>query len=131
MLFRSQYANAHLILEAVSTLAEGGAARADIHNRIRRTEAKYPEANLKYLLPKLCTLEYGGILRFDSNSGLYSFSDPIYRAYALAQFQQNANPSTDTQSAFERTLLRLLTEKIKLDGNSDFKITFNRVPAKK
>lgn len=129
---KTQYANAHLILEAVSTLPEGGAARADIHNRIRRTESKYPEANLKYLLPKLCTPEYGGILRYDSNSGLHSFSDPIYRAYALAQFQkQSAHPSTDAQGVFERTLLRLLTDKIKLDGNSELKITFNRVPSKK
>ena len=129
---KTQYSNAHLILDAVSALADGGAARADIHNRIRRTESKYPEANLKYLLPKLCTLEYGGILRYDSNSGLYSFSDPIYRAYALAHFQkQNAHPSTDAQSVFEQTLLRLLTDKIKLDGNGGLKITFNRVAAKK
>ena len=106
---KTQYSNAHLILDAVSALPEGGAARAEIHNRIRRTEPKYPEANLKYLLPKLCTLEYGGILRYDSNSGLYSFSDPIYRAYALAHFQkQSARPSTDSQSVFEQTLLRCL-----------------------
>ena len=129
---KTQYSNAHLILDAVSTLAEGGAARATIHNRIRRTESKYPEANLKYLLPKLCTLEYGGILRFDSNSGLYSFSDPIYRAYALAQFQkQSTHPASDAQSVFEQTLLRLLTDKIKLDSNSGLKFTFTRVPAKK
>lgn len=129
---KTQYANANLILDAVSALPEGGAARADIHNRIRRNEPRYPEANLKYLLPKLCTLEYGGILRYDSNSGLYSFSDPIYRAYALAHFQkQSARPSTDAQGVFEQTLLRLLIDKIKLDGNGDVKITFNRVPAKR
>jgi len=129
---KTQYSNAHLILVAVSALAEGGAARADIHNRIRRSEPKYPETNLKYLLPKLCTLEYGGILRFDSNSGLYSFSDPIYRAYALARFQrQSARPSTDSQSTFEQTLLRLLTDKMQLDGNGSLKITINRVSAKK
>jgi GTPase SAR1 family protein len=129
---KTQYANAHLILDAVSALPEGGAARAEIHKRIRRTEPKYPEPNLKYLLPKLCTLEYGGILRHDSNSGLYSFSDPIYRAYALAHFQkQSARPSTDAQSVFEQTLLRLLIDKIKLDVNGDVKITINRVTAKR
>lgn len=129
---KTQYANAGLVLDAASALVEGEAASADICNRRRRAESKYPEANLKYLLPKLCTLEDGGILRYDSNSGLYSVSDPIYRAYALAHFQkQDAHPATDRQSAFEQTLLSLLTDKIKLDGDGELKITFNRVPAKR
>ena len=117
---KTQYANAGLVLDA------------DICNRMRRAESNYPEANLKCLLPKLCTLDYGGVLRYDSDSGLYTFSDPIYRAYAPAHFQkQDAHPATDRQSAFEQTLLRLLTDKIKLDGDSELKITFNRVPAKR
>lgn len=125
---KTQYANAYLILDALSSLNESGAARSDIHTRIRRTEAKYPEANLKYLLPKLCTIEYGGILRFDSNSGLYSFSDPIYRAYALAQFQKNTSPgAADAQSMFEATLLRVLTEKISSDDAKRFHITFKTI----
>ncbi len=129
---KTQYENASLILEAVSALAEGGAARTDIYNRIRRAETKYPEANLKYLLPKLCTLEYGGILRYDSNSGLYSFSDPIYRAYALAQFQKRSTPSSaNSQSDFEQTLLRLLTAKINSDTGSEIKITINRITTKR
>jgi hypothetical protein len=128
---KTQYANANLILEALSSLPDGGASRNDILIRIRRKEEKYPEANLKYLLPKLCTAGYGAVLIFDSNSGQFSFSDPIYRAYALAQFQGiGRNQSTDLHSDFEQTLLRLLTEKIKLEGESSFKITFNRVPAK-
>lgn len=125
---KTQYANAQLIIEALSAMSEGGAARVDIHNRIKRAEAKYPEANLKYLLPKLCTAEYGGILRFDSNSGLYSFSDPIYRAYALAQFQRRPSRTPhDAQSMFEETLLRLLTEKLSKDGQDRFHITIKDV----
>lgn len=121
---KTQYANAELIIEALSVLNEGGAARSDIHSRIRRTEPKYPEANLKYLLPKLCTPEYGGILRFDSNSGLFSFSDPIYRAYALAQYQKRT-PHTphEAQNIFEQTFLRLLTEKLSKESNGSFQIT--------
>jgi hypothetical protein len=125
---KTQYENAKLIISALSGLSEGGAARTDIFNRIKRSESKYPETNLKYLLPKLCTPEYGGILRFDSNSGLYSFSDPIYRAYALAQYQ--ARPSTsphDAQSKFEETLLRLLTEKLSLAAPGQFHITVNGI----
>jgi len=122
---KTQYANARLILEALSALGEAGTARTEIHKRIQRAEPKYPEANLKYLLPKLCTLEYGGILRYDSNSGLYSFADPIYRAYALAQFQsKGASNLQTTQGDFEQMLLRLLTEKISKDGGTGIKIVF-------
>lgn len=117
---KTQYANAELILEALCTLGEEGAARSDIHRFIQRKEAKYPEANLKYLMPKLCTPEYGGIIRFDSNSGLYSFSEPIYRAYALARYVKNNNSKSPhiVHSDFEQTLMRFLTEKIVNDSKS-------------
>lgn len=129
---KTQYANARLILDALSGLNETGAARSEIHSRIQRTEPKYPETNLKYLLPKLCTPEYGGIIRYDSNSGLYSFSDPIYRAYALAQFRgMDSNWSVDVHSDFEKTLLRLLTERIKLEGRPSMRIVIDSPPRKR
>jgi energy-coupling factor transporter ATP-binding protein EcfA2 len=129
---KTQYDNARLILEALSSLDELGTARTEIHKRIQRTLPRYPEPNLKYLLPKLCTLEYGGILRYDSNSGHYSFADPIYRAYALAQFQ-NANSQLPIGGSddFDQTLLRLLTAKIKRDGGTGIRITFEPGPQKK
>jgi len=131
---KTQYENARLILDAMSTLNEVGAARTEIHRRIQRSESKYPETNLKYLLPKLCTPEYGGILRFDSNSGLYSFADPIYRAYAIAQFQNKIPHPSATATAtedFEQTLLRLLTEKFRRDGGNGIKIMIETGPSRK
>lgn len=129
---KTQYANAHLILDALSGLNETGATRSEIHKRIQRTESKYPETNLKYLLPKLCTPEYGGILRYDSNSGLYSFSDPIYRAYALAQFRRkDSNWPVEIHSEFEQTLLRLLTERINIEGRPSMRIVIDSSPRKR
>lgn len=84
---KTKFDNGRLILEALSTFKEGGASRVDLHKKICRKEAKYPETNLKYMLPKLQTDEYGSIVRFDQTSGMYSFSDPIYRVFALAQFR--------------------------------------------
>lgn len=128
---KTQYANAPLIIEALSALYEGGATRSDILRQIQGKEPKYPETNLKYLLPKLCTVEYGGVIRFDSNSGLYSFSDPIYRAYALAQFHRRDNSYTvEIQGEFERTLLRLLTEKMDVLNSEQLRLQL-RVPTKK
>lgn len=121
---KTQYPNAQLIIEALSALGETGAARFDILNRIRRAESKYPEANLKYLLPKLCTIEYGEILRFDSNSGLYSFSDPIYRAYALAQYQKRMlQGPIDVQTQLQDMVLKFLTEKLAGGNEGGFGIT--------
>lgn len=127
---KTQYDNARLILDALSSLGEAGTARTEIHRRIQRTEPKYPEANLKYLLPKLCTSEHGAILRYDSNSGLYSFAEPIYRAYAIAKFQNKKSQSTAIDLVdFEQTLLQLLTEKIGREGGS-FQIKIGRSPVK-
>ena len=118
---KSQYDNAKLILTALSSLPESGAARHDLHRRIRSTEQNFPETNLKYLLPKLSTPEYGAIVRFDSNSGLYSFSDPIYRVYALAQFQETGQVSRQLTTDFDQMLLEILAKDIKLIN----KITFS------
>jgi energy-coupling factor transporter ATP-binding protein EcfA2 len=116
---KTQYSNATLILRAIAAVSEDGAARIDIHKKIIDEEPKYPEMNLKYLLPKLCTAEYGNLLRFDSNSGRYSFSDPIYRVYALAKF---GGGSVGLKfHGIEQILLRFIREKINVDGPS-FKV---------
>lgn len=115
---KTKFNNAKLILEALSQLPEIGAARSDIFRRIRRRYPTYPEANLKYMLPKLGLPEYGGIVRFDSNSGRYSFSDPIFRAYALAHFKDGSGAISATSIAvnFEKMLLQVLTNTL---GSND------------
>lgn len=129
---KTQYDNARLILDALCSLSESGTARFDILRQIRQSQPKYPETNLKYLLPKLCTAEYGAILRFDSNSGLHSFSEPIYRAYALAQFKTGGENSSSNQGTdFDDLLLRLLTEKLRNNGSSGFTISFDSTKPKR
>lgn len=118
---KTQYENANLIMEALCRLSEGGAARSEIHQRIKQTEPKYPETNLKYLLPKLCTPEYGAIVRNDTNSGRYSFSDPIYRAYALAKYQSGTKAKIKVEG-FQELLLKLLTEQLKKDVATGIKL---------
>ncbi|MEF9387641.1 AAA family ATPase [Ralstonia solanacearum species complex bacterium KE056] len=122
---KTQYDNAALIIEAMSNLGESGAARTDIHRRITRTQPKYPETNLKYMLPKLCTNEYGGIIRFDSNSGRYSFSDPIYRAYAIALFQRGKTTNTTSSTNdFEVFLMSVISEKVPI--GKEFRILISK-----
>jgi hypothetical protein len=42
--------------------------------------------NLDSYLGNLTTAEYGEILKFDENSGKYSFTNPFYKAYAAMHF---------------------------------------------
>lgn len=85
---KSAFQNQDLILRSLSTFKERGASRIEIHKKIRQNNPNYPEKNTSNWLPKLMTPEYGEIVRYDSNSGLYSFTDPIYRAFALVYFRE-------------------------------------------
>jgi hypothetical protein len=109
--------NAEIILEALCLMGEEGAARFDLLNRIKRTRVGYPDHRLKFNLGKLCESSYGTILRFDPNSGLYSFSDPIYRAYALARYRtpiEKTLPRDLDVSQFEELLLAALRKSLKI-----------------
>lgn len=90
----SKFDNPRLVLKALSTFKTSGASRIELFNKITQNVQNYPSKNLSYCLSKLTTPEYGDVLRYDSNSGLYSFSDPIYRAFALAHFRDGDGDMT-------------------------------------
>ena len=124
---KTQYPNAEIIIRALSSVGDNGAARADILKKVRINESKYPEANLKYMLPRLCTPEYGEIVRFDSNSGLYSFSEPMYRVYALARFKSGSLASVSRSSnQLEAFLIKALSEELNLGNGNSLRITIER-----
>jgi hypothetical protein len=121
---KAQYDNANIIIKALSSIEVGEAARADILKKIRLDEPSYPEPNLKYMLPKLCSPEYGEIVRFDSNSGLYSFSDPMYRVYAMAISKTSNAQSRGRQvNKLEDYLIEALIQELKLSTGKFFRIT--------
>jgi hypothetical protein len=115
----NQFNNAEIILRTLSKFSESGSARFDLLRRIQKEIPGYLDRTIKVYLGKLCTIEYGAILRFDSSSGLYSFSDPIYRSYALALYQERPKDPVGTQAetlakSFEETLLVLLRDRVKV-----------------
>jgi len=81
-----KYDNSRLILKALCDLPQEGAVRAAIYNKIQKMEPNYPQGNLTTFLEKLCSSNADQIIRYDSNSGLYSFKDPLHRAFAVALF---------------------------------------------
>lgn len=117
--------NTEVILRAIIEMQDSGAARFDILRRIHKSHPAYLDRTLKSYLAKLCTADYGGILRFDSASGVFSFSDPIYRAYALAMYKK---PPKDIggqdvavlSEGFTILLTSLLREKVKIGSGTYF-----------
>lgn len=88
---KTKHDHVSLVLEALSSFKERGAGRVDLLTKIRKKISTYPENGLKDTLQKLTTDEYGCITRFDQTAGLHSFSDPIYRVFALAHFHKNGH----------------------------------------
>ncbi len=64
-----------------------------------RSNKKAYSFNISEYLNLLTTADYGEILRFDENSGKYSFSNPFFKAYAIMHFsteeKENVNQTLD------------------------------------
>lgn len=88
---KTKYEDVNIVLEALSGYSERGASRIPLLQKIQKKVPNYPELNLKSTLQKLTQDDYGSIIRYDQTSGLHSFSDPIYRVFALAHFHKNGN----------------------------------------
>jgi hypothetical protein len=81
-----KYDNCRLILNALSAAGHDGATRSDLHAAIIKSDAAYPPGNLIRHLQELQTEERGELIRHDAYSGRYSFSNPLFRAYARCLF---------------------------------------------
>lgn len=111
---KTLYNHAALVLEALSTFNERGSSRVYILKKIKKKEPKYTEISLKSTINKLATEEYGALVRFDQTAGLHSFSDPIYRAFALAHFHKNGQAHSSRNQGTATPLAQVLDELVKL-----------------
>ncbi|MDD2914690.1 MAG: ATP-binding protein [Gallionella sp.] len=113
---KTQYHHTNIILEALCSFNERGASRVELLQKIRRKIPKYPEISLKNTLEKLKTDDYGSMLRFNQTAGLFSFSDLIFRVFAMAHFRNNGvNQKNKGNSASSDVaqLIQLLEAEIK------------------
>ncbi len=81
---QNKFHHSQIILNALCDFSDAGAGRIDLLRKIQREHKDYPGGGLKAKLDALCEIANGGILRFNPNSGSYSFRDPNYLAYAQA-----------------------------------------------
>ena len=68
-------------------------------------------SSLTEYLHKLTTSDYGEILRYDDNSGKFSFSNPFFKAFTIMTFSMEENESTRTTIDFDNIeeIMKLLT----------------------
>lgn len=81
-----KFDNCRLILRALASLGAVDSSHNDILGRIRSWEGDYPSGNLTHYLKQLQRSDRGGVVRFDPSSNKYSFSNPLYLAYAQILF---------------------------------------------
>ena len=109
---------AKIILECMIDLPELGVGRIDLLQKIQQKVPTYTDASLKRTLNGLTGLAGGELIRYSHNSGLYSFSDPLYHAYAMSIFHKNdhSNVDIDSLELDLPTLLRLLQQELRKQG---------------
>lgn len=108
---QGKFENSKLILKAIIDLSKEDVTYNEIFTKIQETHPTYPNGNLTTYLKPLLSPEKGEILRYDENSGKYSFSNPFFRAYVKLYFQ---NEETEAFSNFSKGSARLLKEFLKI-----------------
>jgi energy-coupling factor transporter ATP-binding protein EcfA2 len=109
---------AKIILECMIDLPELGVGRIELLQKIQKKVPTYTDASLKKTLAVLTGPAGGELVRYSHNSGLYSFSDPLYHAYAMSIFHTNSHSSVDIDSLELdfHTLVRLLEKELRKQG---------------
>ena len=100
-----QFDNFKIVIEGLSRIPQEGGTKAEIFDAICINHPNYPQSNLAHCLKELQTEGRGEFVRYDHNSGRYSFSNPFYRAYALAYLNKDKTQTkklikTDTSYSF-------------------------------
>lgn len=98
---KAKFDNVNLLLRALIELPQDGGTINEIKDAIKVWEPSFPDSNLRHFLAKLQSYERGEILRFDPASGKFSFSDPVYRVFAMTLFKRASDFSSTDQDSFE------------------------------
>lgn len=110
----AKFQNVKLILNAFVNLEKENVTYNEILTKIQEWEPDYPQSNLTVYLKPLTTSDHDEMIRFDSNSGKYSFSDPFFKAFCAMALEkidtpENANMNIEIESIIEK-LNRLANE---------------------
>lgn len=116
--------NPKLVIEAFCNIQKEELSRTDIGNY--KGLKKIYKGELHNFLQCLTSSEFGEILRFDSNSGKYYFSNPFFKAYAIMRLatedEKHFKPREDFDIERIKTLLDIM--------NNNEKIIFRNIEFK-
>ena len=85
---KGKFENVKLILNAFIALEKEEVSYNEILQKIKEWEPEYPQGNLTVYLKPLTTPSNSEIIRYDVNSGKYSFSDPFFKAYCTMALEK-------------------------------------------
>jgi hypothetical protein len=112
-----KFDNFRIVIEGLAKLPQEGGNHGEIYDCILDKEPDYPKSNIMNCLKQLQQEERGELVRYDDNSGKYSFSSPFYRAFALAYFSNDTGKDflvrdshTPTSSLVLKKIATLLEE---------------------
>lgn len=103
---KTKFDNYKIVIRALASFGQDGAARAELLAKIRKTTPKYPPSNLKHCLDQLTAEDRGNLVRYSKSSGAYSFSDPTFRAFALIKFREH-RPKNGSLAKLQEALKRV------------------------
>jgi hypothetical protein len=99
------YDNTKGVLNAFCKSSKDELTKNDVLN-FKANRITYGKKIAQYL-SLLTTADYGEILRFDENSGKYSFSNPFFKAYVVMQFSTDENSHTNHNQPQQLELARM------------------------
>lgn len=113
-----KFDNTKAILQAFCKSEKEELTQKEVLN-FKNNKSVYKSTLTEYL-HKLTTADYGEILRYDDNSGKFSFSNPFFKAYTIMTFSMEEKESTRTTINFDNIeeIMKLLSVSI-----DDLKIT--------
>lgn len=100
-----EYDNTKSVLNAFCKSSKDELTKNDVLS-FRSNRATYGKKIVQYLT-LLTTADYGEVLRFDENSGKYSFSNPFFKAYVVMQFSTDENSHINHNQPQQLELARM------------------------
>lgn len=110
-----KFKNARLILNAIIQLNKEYVTHNEILSKIQEVQSDYPQGNCTTYLKKLISSDGNEILRFDENSGTYSFSDPFFKAFCKMALEKLDKENKDEIGDIKEILLKDFLDKIRIE----------------
>lgn len=89
---KTKFDSSNPIIDTLSLANDRGLDRFTILKRIQEKEPSYTDHILKTNLTRLIEDKNGAVIKYDSNSALYSFQSPFYRSYAQSIKHELCSP---------------------------------------